>query len=261
MGTVLDKIVAHKRVEIDRCKRAQPFEMLEERLADAPPVRDFTAALSKAEGIGLIAEIKRASPSAGILREDFDAVAIAEVYARHAAACISVLTDEQFFQGRLEFLSDVRQAVELPLLRKDFLLDRYQVLEARLAGADCVLLIAECLDEARLRELFDFAAELGMQSLVEFYEPENVDMVLDLAPPLVGINNRNLKTFETNLEHSIRMSRRFPPGTLVVSESGIHDAADVERLQQAGIQGMLVGETLMRSSDIGARLDELLGNR
>jgi len=261
MGTVLDKIVAHKRVEIDRSKRARPFEMLEERLAEAAPIRDFTAALSTAEGMGLIAEVKRASPSAGVIREDFDPVAIAKIYSQHGAACISVLTDEHFFQGRLEFLSDVRQAVDMPLLRKDFLLDRYQVLEARLAGADCVLLIAECLDEARLRELFEFAAELGMQSLVEFYEPENIDMVRNLAPPLVGINNRNLKTFETNLEHSIRLSRHFPPETLVVSESGIHNAEDVERLRQAGIQGMLVGETLMRSSDIGARLDELLGNR
>lgn len=259
MTDILGKIVAHKQAEIDAAKQARPLELLEEQLAAAPPVRDFVEALSATDDVSLIAEVKKASPSAGLIREDFDPVSIAGIYQQHGAACISVLTDEHFFQGRLEYLQAVRQAVSVPVLRKDFILDRYQVLEARTAGADCVLLIAECLDDCQLSELYSYAAELGMESLIEIYEPDNLDRVLELEPALVGINNRNLKTFVTDLDHTIRLSKQIPPQTLLVSESGIRNRDDVLRLQQAGVGAMLVGETLMRAAEIGSQVDELLG--
>ncbi|MCH7686806.1 MAG: indole-3-glycerol phosphate synthase TrpC [Planctomycetes bacterium] len=259
MQNILDEIVAHKQGEIEIAKEKRPADQLERQLTEAPAVRDFVAALSGSEEIGLIAEVKKASPSAGMICEDFDPVAIAEVYQQHGASCISVLTDENFFQGRLDDLKAVRQAVSIPVLRKDFILDPYQVLEARAAGADCVLLIAECLDDSRLRELYLYAAELGMESLIEIYEPENLDRVLKLEPKLLGINNRNLKTFVTDLNHSIDLMERVPKETLLVSESGIRDRNDVVRLHQAGVRGILVGETLMRSEDIGAKVEELLG--
>eukprot|EP00913_Durusdinium_trenchii_P008835 g8301.t1 len=213
---------------------------LADRLNGAPEIRDFVGALRAANGVGLIAEIKKASPSAGLIRANFDPVEIASVYERHHAACLSVLTDEKFFQGRLEFLQAVRQAVSLPVMRKDFILDRYQILEARLAGADCVLLIAECLDDAALSDLFEYATQLGMASLIEIYEPENFDRVIKLAPPLVGVNNRNLKTMQTDLDHTLRLSPQVPEGTLLVSESGIRSQRDVRRLQEAGIGAILV---------------------
>ncbi len=259
MQNILDEIVAHKQGEIQIAKEKRPADQLERQLTEAPPVRDFVAALSGSEEIGLIAEVKKASPSAGLIREDFDPVAIAEVYEQHGASCISVLTDENFFQGHLDDLKAVRQAVSIPVLRKDFILDPYQILEARVAGADCVLLIAECLDDSQLRELYLYAAERGMESLIEIYEPENLDRVLKLEPKLMGINNRNLKTFVTDLNHSINLMKRVLKETLLVSESGIRDRNDVVRLQQAGVRGILVGETLMRSEDIGAKMEELLG--
>ena len=204
-------------------------------------------------------EIKKASPSAGVIRTDFDHLAIAKTYEAHGAACLSVLTDQRYFQGRLQFLRDIRRTAGIPVLRKDFLIDRYQVLEARVAGADAVLLIAECLDDDRLRNLHSYAAELGMDSLIEIYEPENLDRVLPLKPRLLGVNNRNLKTFQTDLNHTLTIQQRVPDSVLLVSESGIRTRADVERLQSAGIAGILVGETLMRSPDIGSKVDELLG--
>jgi indole-3-glycerol phosphate synthase len=259
VSTILDDILARKQAEVAAAKERLPERELAARLADAPPVRDFAAALADANGIGLIAEIKKASPSAGIIRADFDPVAIAGTYEAHGAACLSVLTDETFFQGRLQDLADVRGAVGIPVLRKDFLIDRYQVLEARAAGADCVLLIAECLDDGRLRELSSCAADLGMESLIELYDPENLDRVLQLEPRLVGVNNRNLRTFVTDLDHSLSLLDRIPDGTLFVSESGIRTRGDVERLSAAGVDAILVGESLMRSPDIGRAVDELLG--
>ncbi len=259
MPTILDEIVAYKRNEIEEAKRAVSAGTLEQQLETAPPVRDFASALAAAGPIALIAEVKKASPSAGLIRDDFDPVEIAKLYEQAGAACISCLTDEHFFQGHLDDLRSVRNAVSIPVLRKDFLLDRYQVLEARVARADCVLLIAECLDDASLHELYDYSNELGMQCLIELYEPENLDRVLKLQPALVGINNRNLKTFQTDLDHSISLARRVPDGCLVVSESGIASRDDVLRLQQAGIRGILVGETLMRAPEIGEKVRELLG--
>lgn len=261
MSDVLEKIVEYKRGEIAAAKAARPPEALAEQLSLAPPCRDFAASLRQGPGVRVIAEVKKASPSAGVIRNDFDPVAIARIYEQHGAACLSVLTDEHFFQGHLEYLSAIRREVALPVLRKDFLLDRYQVLEARAAGADCILLIAECLSDCALRELYFHASELGMESLIEVHDPENLDRVLKLEPALVGINNRNLRTFLTDLDHSIRLKDRVPEGCTLVSESGIHCRADVERLAQAGIHAILVGETLMRSPDIGRKLEELTGAR
>ena len=260
--TILDEIVQHKRTELVEGKERVPLERLRRQAESAPPVRDFAAALRAAAqraGIALIAEVKKASPSAGLIRPDFDPIAIARTYQRHGAACISCLTDERFFQGRLEYLRAIRETVDLPVLRKDFLIDEYQVWEARAAGADCVLLIAECLDDESLERLFRCAADLGMHALIEVYEADNLNRVLRLNPPLVGINNRNLKTFQVDLEQSIRLGQRLPPSTVRVSESGIHTRDDVVRLQNAGFHAMLVGESLMRHADIGAKVDELLG--
>lgn len=257
-GNVLARIVEHKRGELLTAKRLRPVESLHEQLAAAPPVRDFVAALRAKTDVALIAEIKKASPSAGIIRADFDPVQIALTYERHGAACLSVLTDEHFFQGHLDFLRAVRQAVTIPVLRKDFIIDRYQVVEARAAGADCILLIAECLDDCHLRDLYYYASELGMESLIEIYDPENLDRVLKLDPALVGVNNRDLRTFVIDLDHTLSLAPRLTPSTLLVSESGIKTRRDVDRLKAGGAHAMLVGETLMRSADIGQAVDELL---
>src|SRR5262245_58270060 len=184
MSTILDEIVAGKRREITEARSRAPEKELERQLTDAPPVRDFRAALDKPGSVQVLAEVKKASPSAGVLRADFDPVAIARTYERHGAAAVSVLTDEPFFQGRLSYLSDVRAAVALPLLRKDFVLDRYQLLEARLAGADAVLLIAECLEGAELPRLLSAGHELGLQALVELYDAENLSRVVDSGAAL-----------------------------------------------------------------------------
>lgn len=259
MATILDTIIASKRREIADARTRAPERELERRLADAPPVRDFRAALERPGGVQILAEVKKASPSAGILRADFDPVAIARTYERHGAAAISVLTDEPFFQGRLSYLTDIRAAVALPLLRKDFILDRYQLLEARLAGADAVLLIAECLAGAALPRLFHAARELGLQALVELYDAENLPRVVDSGAQLIGINNRDLRTFATRLEHTLELAAGVPPDRCLVSESGIRTGQDVERLRAAGVRAVLIGETLMRAADIGMALDTLRG--
>lgn len=299
MPTILDKIVATKREEVARAKAAVPIEQLRNRLADAPPVRDFLAALvgpagpagidpaiptrraSKAstptrraseastptrrasEGhppIRLIAEVKKASPSKGIIRSDFDPVAIACTYEAAGASCLSVLTDEQYFQGSLDYLRQIRAAVGIPILRKDFILDTYQLVEARAAGADAVLLIAECLDDCNLRKLHNEAIDLGLTPLVEFYEPVNLPRVLEAGATLIGVNNRDLRTFAVDLDHTVRLRSQIPDDCLLVAESGIHTRADVLRLQEAGVGAMLVGESLMREPDIAAAVRRLLSD-
>ncbi len=259
MPTILDTIVAEKRREIDAAKRAVPLAQLEMRLAAAPPPRHFFAALASGGPIKLIAEVKRASPSQGLIRADFNPAAIAQTYAQRGASCISVLTDKPFFQGCLDDLIAVRQVVDLPVLRKDFILDEYQLVEARVAGADAALLIAECLDDCQLRSLFRRAIDLGLTPLVELYEPDNLQRVFDAGATLIGVNNRNLHTFEVDLDHVIRLRERVPGECVLVAESGIASRADVLRLEAAGINAMLVGETLMRSADVGRAVDELLG--
>jgi indole-3-glycerol phosphate synthase len=262
--TILDKIVAAKRDEVARAQAKRPLADLESMLAEAPAPRDFVGELAanrpRSGGpIKLIAEVKKASPSAGVIRPDFDPVAIAQTYAAHGATCLSVLTDEPHFQGRLEYLSAVRGAVSLPVLRKDFLIDPYQVVEARVAGADAVLLIAECLQPTELRELHGLADELGMGVLVELYDPENLPAVLASGARLVGVNNRDLRTFAVDLGHCERLHAEVPPEVVFVAESGIKTHADAQRLRGAGIDAMLVGESLMRQADLGGAVDSLLG--
>ncbi len=259
MTDILERIVATKRREIAAAREAKPESELCAALRDAPPVRDFLTAVSRTDAIRLIAEVKKASPSKGVIRADFDPIRIAATYQRHGAAAISVLTDRPYFQGCLQYLTDIRAAVDVPLLRKDFILDRYQLLEARAAGADAVLLIAECLDDASLCRLHDETIQLGMTPLVELYEPANLPRVLACGARLIGVNNRDLRTFEVDLARTVRMREAIPRDRLVVGESGIHTAADVRQLQAAGVDAMLVGESLMASPDIGAAVDRLLG--
>ncbi len=256
--SILDDILVKTRETVARDQRSLPAAELEDQLAGLPHCRDFHAALAAGGRINLIAEVKRASPSAGLIREDFDPAAIAREYVAGGAACISVLTDEPFFQGSLEYLRQVRGTVDVPLLRKDFIIDRYQLLQARAAGADCVLLIAECLAADEMKRLHDQAAELGLQTLIELFEPENLDAVLATGTRLVGINNRNLRTFETRLQHTLDLCPAIPDDRLIVGESGIRSAEDLALLATGGVKAVLVGESLMRQDDITAAVRELL---
>ena len=259
MPTILDEIVATKRREVEQGRKRMPLEELEAQATEAPPVRDFRAAIAGPGPVRLIAEVKKASPSAGVIRPDFDPIAIARAYQGHGAACLSVLTDVPYFQGHLSYLARIRAAVAIPLLRKDFLIDEYQVVEARVAGADCVLLIAEILDDPTLQRLLERAKALGMNALVELHDTENLERVLAAGATLVGINNRDLRTFKIDLDHTLRLRDRVPPGVVLVAESGIHTRADVERLQAGGVDAILVGESLMRAPDIGRAVENLLG--
>jgi indole-3-glycerol phosphate synthase len=259
MPSILDRIVETKQGEIAAARQRVPEAELERRVAGLPLARGFAAALREPGEVRIIAEVKKASPSAGVIRADFDPVAIAQTYERHGAACISVLTDETYFQGSLTYLTAIREAVGRPLLRKDFILDRYQLLEARLAGADAALLIAEILPGDRLAELHRDAVALGLDVLVELHDAEQLPRVLESGAALVGINNRDLRTFATRLEHTLELMPRIPAGVAVVSESGIRTHDDLRRLAAAGVRAVLVGESLMRSPDIGAALDALRG--
>lgn len=259
MTTILERIVATKEREIAAARMARPEAQLESALANTTPTRDFFGVLAARGPIKLIAEVKKASPSKGIIRPDFCPVDIATAYEEAGASCLSVLTDVEYFQGSLDYLTEIRAAVGVPLLRKDFILDRYQLLEARLAGADAVLLIAEILDDCRLRSLHQAAIDLGLTPLVEIYEPANLPRVLDCGATLIGVNNRNLHTFEVDLDHCIRLRDQIPLDCVMVGESGIHSPDDVQRLADAGIDAILVGEHLMRQSNIGQAVRQLLG--
>ena len=259
MSTILDEIVISKHAEIAAARRRLPLEDLLSQVTLAAPVRDFCAALRGNGPIRLIGEIKKASPSAQTIRTDFDPVAIAQIYQQHGASCLSVLTDAPYFQGRLEYLTQVRAEIGIPVLRKDFLIDDYQVFEARAAGADAILLIAEILDDASLRRLLEQARALGMSALVEFHDESNMSRVLASGAELIGINNRNLRNFTTDVEHTLQLRDRIPADVLLVSESGIRTRSDVERLEAAGVSAILVGESLMRAADIGLAVEQLLG--
>jgi indole-3-glycerol phosphate synthase len=258
MINVLANIVEHKWTEIDRARREVPLAVVQEQARAAPPPRDFAGALRQ-PGTRIIAEVKRASPSAGTIRAAADPVTVASTYAAAGAACVSVLTDTKFFGGCLGDLSAVRTAIGIPVIRKDFILDPYQVYEARAAGADAILLIAECLEDRPLAELHALALELGMSALVELYEPQNLPRVLAISPALVGVNNRDLKTMTVRLEHSLDLRPRVPAGMVFVAESGIKTRADIERLEQGGVNAFLIGETLMRADDPAGKLRELTG--
>jgi indole-3-glycerol phosphate synthase len=259
MNTILDEIVISKQAEIAAARCRLPLEDLMPQVTAAAPVRDFRAALDGTGPIRLIAEIKKASPSAQTIRTHFEPVAIARTFQQHGASCLSVLTDAPYFQGRLEYLTQVRAQVTIPVLRKDFLIDEYQVFEARAAGADAILLIAEILDDALLRRLLEQARSVGMSVLVEFHDESNLSRALASGADLIGINNRNLRHFSTDVEHTLRLRDRIPPNVILVSESGIRTRSDVERLEAAGVSAILVGESLMRASDLGMAVERLLG--
>jgi len=257
---ILARILAAKREEVEAAKRAVPLAELRSRAVAAAPPRDFVAALRTRIERGeaaVIAEVKKASPSKGLLRADFDPAAIAASYERHGAACLSVLTDARFFQGGPDDLVAARAAVRVPVLRKDFVLDTYQVVEARALGADAILLIAAALDAAALRVLEAAALELGMAVLVEVHDAGELDRALALSTPLLGINNRDLRTFETKLETTWSLLPRIAPGKTVITESGIGGPADVEAMRTRGVNAFLVGEAFMRAPDPGAALARL----
>ena len=256
---VLETILAHKRREVAAAQAVRPLAALAARAAQAPPPRDFAAAL-RGPGIRLIAEIKRRSPSAGLIRPSFHPTRIARIYQAHGAAAISVLTDEEFFGGSLDILRRVRRAVSVPLLRKDFLLDPSQLYEARAAGADAVLLISEALPAKLLAAMIAEARGLGLACLVEAHCASSVRKALDAGAEIVGINNRDLHTFRTHLEATRRLARLIPRGKIIVSESAIQTRADVERVAAWGAHAVLVGEALLRRRLIGEGVDELLGS-
>jgi len=259
MEDILLEIVANTRRELAARKYLAPLDDLKSAVRDVPPAGDFAAALLERKPVALIAEVKKASPSRGVLRKDFDPVAIARTYASSGAAALSVLTDEKFFQGKLEYLRDIRAAVSLPILRKDFTVDPYQVWEARVHGADAVLLIAEVLPTGELRSLLDLAHELGMQALVESHDREHLDAALAAGARLIGVNNRNLRSFRVDLMNTERLAPFVPADRVLVSESGIASAADVARLAGCGVRAVLVGETLLQADDIARKMRELLG--
>ncbi|MDZ7748866.1 MAG: indole-3-glycerol phosphate synthase TrpC [Halofilum sp. (in: g-proteobacteria)] len=257
---ILRRILARKAEEVAEAAAREPLGALSRRAAEADAPRGFRAALEARIAAGepaVIAEVKRASPSKGVLRADFDPEAIARAYADNGAAALSVLTDRDFFQGAPEHLAAARAASGLPALRKDFVVDPYQVYEARAMGADCILLIVAALGDAALRELRDAAAQLDMDVLVEVHDGDELERALAIGPDLVGINNRDLRTFETTTETTLALRDRVPDDVLLVTESGILDAVDVAAMQRAGVHAFLVGEAFMTAPDPGARLAEL----
>jgi indole-3-glycerol phosphate synthase len=257
--TILAEILAHKRSELEAARRRIPAAEIAARAERAEPPRGFRSALERAAPPAVIAELKRRSPSRGEIRPDFDPVRCAREYAEGGAAALSVLTDERFFGGRLEYLGAVRAAVGLPLLRKDFLVDPYQVDEARAAGADAVLLIVAALDEPRLRDLLAHARGRGLDVLVEVHDERELETALSVGTDLLGVNNRDLRSFVTDLAVTERLAARVPPGVLLVAESGITGPADIARLARAGARAFLVGESLMGQPQPGAALRRLRG--
>jgi indole-3-glycerol phosphate synthase len=256
---IIDDIIANKKAELLETKRRTPLAELKGRVSDAGPARGFGKVLSSGEGIKLIAEVKKASPSKGIIREDFDPVKIAGTYEESGASCVSVLTEKKYFQGSLEYLENIRKRVKLPLLRKDFIIDEYQIHEARAFGADAILLIAACLDRRQMEDYLALAAGVGLDVLVESHTYQELDRSLLAGAALVGINNRDLSTFVVSLQTTLDLLKDIPDDRTVVSESGIKTRADVERLRSAGVDAILVGESLMREKDIGKKVKELLG--
>jgi indole-3-glycerol phosphate synthase len=258
MSSILERIVADKRVEVAARKAAAPRAELERRCAALPAPRDFEAALRPAgRPVALIAEVKKASPSRGVLKGDLDPVALATTYAQHGADAISVLTDEKYFQGHLDLLAAIRARVGVPLLRKDFTIDEWQLWESRAAGADAVLLIVSILDGARLRDLIAAAKGLGLAALVECHAAAEVDTALGAGCRILGINNRDLATFETRIETTLDLLPMVPPGPIVISESGFFTGEQVRRVVQAGARAVLVGEGLVKADDVAAKIREL----
>ena len=260
MSDILDKIVAVKRQEVAAALVRKPLAAMRADAESRMLTRDFVGAMRAKIAAGLpavIAEVKKASPSKGVLRADFIPADIAQSYAEHGAACLSVLTDQQFFQGSVDYLKQARASCDLPVLRKDFMVDPYQVYEARAMGADCILLIAACLDDAQMQSLEALAMSLDMAVLVEVHDGAELQRALQLKTPLLGINNRNLKTFEVSLDTTLGLLKDVPAGHLLVTESGISTVADVQRMRSAGVQAFLVGEVFMRADEPGQALAAL----
>jgi len=260
MASILEKIADYKREWVRACKRRVPeYELLQQAGSYAP--LDFSGAMAariQQKKAAVIAEVKKASPSKGVIREDFDPIAIAGSYEAHGAACLSVLTDEKYFQGSDDYLREIRKSVELPILRKDFMLDLYQVIETRSLGADCILIIMAMVDDALAAELNAAASEMGLSVLPEVHNRGELERALRLDTPLLGINNRDLHTFATSLDTTLELLSGVPDGRLVITESGIHTSADVTLMRDAGVYGFLVGESLMRQPDPGLALAELI---
>lgn len=257
--TILDEIYRYKLLEVAENKKRVPVEVLKKDIQKSRDTKPFGRALKSDAGISIIAEIKKASPSLGIIRDDFDPIGIARLYEAGGASAISVLTDEKFFQGCLSYLTDVKKSVDLPVLRKDFIIDPYQIYEARAAGADAILLIAALLSGEEIQRFLELAEDLGMDCLVEVHSETELQKVLQTNATIVGINNRNLATFKTDLGTTLRLRSMIPGGKIIVSESGIKSREDVKKLIDIGIHAILVGETLMKSKDIPTKLHELLG--
>ena len=257
---ILQKIIERKGEIVDARRINIPLEQVKEAIENAPPPRGFVEALEERITLNqaaVIAEIKKASPSKGVMRENFDPVEIAKSYARANAACLSVLTDVDYFRGSDEYLQQARNACNLPVLRKDFMIDPYQIYESRALGADCILLIVACLTDHQLNELCGIAHDLDMDVLVEVHDEQELERALRLPNKLIGINNRNLHTFETSLNTTLSMLDKIPPDVLLVSESGIHAPDDVKLLREQGVKAFLVGEAFMSADDPGAKLKEL----
>lgn len=258
MTTVLDKICAEKSKHVAMMKERVPQSKLEELVLSRPPTRGFISALQQ-KSPALIAEVKKASPSKGVIRADFDPVEIANIYAANGAACLSVLTDEPYFQGHDDYLVAIRAAVDLPLLRKDFMVDPYQVFEARTLGADCILLIMAALTDAQAKEMYNLATSLSMDTLFEVHDEDELARALSLSPRMVGVNNRNLKTLHVDLATGLNLAASMPDGILKVAESGIDGNDTLQTFATAGFNAFLIGESLMRHRDIAAATRAILG--
>ncbi len=256
---ILDKIHSHKLKEIAENKKRIPIDVLKERCKEFPKTRKFGEAIKRKNRIKIIAEVKKASPSAGIIREDFNYVNIAMEYEASGASAISVLTDKEFFMGELKYLTEIKETIQLPVLRKDFIVDSYQIYESRAAGADSILLIARLLTKEQIDTFLSLAHSLGMECLVEIHDNNELQKTLETGAVIIGINNRDLDTFETNLDTTLQLCPLIPEEKIIVSESGIKTRADVLKLEEAGIDAILIGETLMRSNDIHLKIKELLG--
>ncbi len=260
-ASILEQIIEQKWREIESAKKQVSLAELEAAFPSLSQMRGFVTAMQekiKARQPAVIAEIKKASPSRGVIRADFDPVLLAKDYASHGATCLSVLTDETFFQGSNKYLQQAREVCQLPVLRKDFMVDTYQIAESRALGADCILLIVAALDPGRLLELADYASDIGLDILVEVHNADELELALDLGTELIGINNRDLHSFNTNLDTTFKLLKQIPAGKLIVTESGIERRKDVQRMFAAGVYGFLIGEAFMKADKPGERLQQLM---
>lgn len=257
--TILEEICLKKRAHVEACKARIPLDDLEDMVEDNAPPCGFIEAIKTHDQPAIIAEVKKASPSKGLIRPDFDPVNIAKTYEANGAACLSVLTDVPYFQGADVYLEKIKMHVDVPVLRKDFMIDPYQIYESRVLNADCVLLIMACLDDGLARELYDLSVALGMDVLVEVHDRTELDRALRLEPAMIGVNNRNLKTMEVDVQTSFALAEHIPENVISISESGLYDYQAISDLQNAGYHGFLVGESLMRQENVGTALQKLRG--